>query len=129
MWSEARLLIAAVALFMGGVPPVILFAPSVAAIGLLKLAWIISGLASVYLLYRWMQNGQHVFGGKNPRDTLAFLVMNISGVNLGITGLLGTNIGMTISTSTTVFTVVAVLYLISAVYLYSRFAAHHNKVF
>lgn len=129
VWSEVRLVVAAVALFLGGVPPIILIMPSTAVIGLLKVAWILSGLASAYLLYRWMQNGQHLFGKKETRDMLAFLVMNVSGLNLGLTGLLGSNIGMIISSNTTVFMVVGVLYVISAVYLYSRWGAYGKKLF
>ncbi|MBX4192509.1 hypothetical protein KW798_03430 [Candidatus Parcubacteria bacterium] len=129
MWSEARLLIAAVALFIGGVPPIVFIAPSLAMVGILKLAWLISGAASLYLLYRWVKNGQRVFGSKETKDSLAFLVMNISGLNLGITGLLGTNIGMSISSNQTVFVVAGALYVVCAVYLYNRFRAHHHKVF
>lgn len=56
LWSEARLIIGAVALFIGGVPLLLAFNPIPSLSGLLgsllTLAWIISGLASLYLLYR-----------------------------------------------------------------------------
>ena len=57
LWSEVRLIIAAVALFLGGLPPIYLVLPIPALFGfvriLLVLAWIVSGVASGYLLYRW----------------------------------------------------------------------------
>jgi hypothetical protein len=133
LWSEARLIVAAVALFMGGVPPVLAFLPIPAIYVLLtaglKLAWIISGLASAYLLYRWNRNNMMVFGGKKQADTVAFLVSAVSGVNLGITGLIGINIGMTISSFYPIFIVVAILYLGSSVYLYRRWDESGKKLF
>ena len=112
-WSEIRLIIAAVALLIGGVPPIFLIAPpSMSALTVLglKAAWIISGLASGYLLYRWYDGGQKVFGGKDHKDTLAFLVMTISGLNLGFTGVFGRNLGMAITTNRVVFLIVAGIY-------------------
>src|SRR4051812_7872510 len=85
-WSEARLLIAAVALLLGGVPPIYLLAPpslfGLARLGLV-LCWIVSGLASGYLLYRWYDSGQKLFGHKDHTDTITFLILVISGINLG----------------------------------------------
>ena len=130
-WSEARLLVAAVALFVGGVPPIFLITPypllGIAVMGL-KIAWLISGLASVYLIYRWY-NGGKVFGGKDITDVLAFWVMVISGVNLGLTGILGQNPGMTISSGRTIFFVVGIIYVVTAAYLYRRWSAYGKKMF
>ncbi len=129
LWSEARLIIAAVALFMGGVPPVYRFLPIAAIVSFLGLAWILSGVAAAYLLYRWQTSGQKLFGAKNQKDTGAFFVMVISGINLGLAGLLGKNIGMSISTNYIVFVLVGLLYLASAWYLYQRWNSHGQKIF
>src|SRR3989344_6701391 len=100
LWSQARLLIAAVALFIGGVPPVLAYNPIPGLYGLvsslLTLSWIISGVAALYLAYRWNANHQMLFGGKAQRDTIAFFISVVSGINLGLTGVLGNNIGMSI---------------------------------
>jgi len=133
LWSEFRLIISAIALFIGGVPPVIAFNPFpslYSPIGsLLSLAWIISGIASAYLLYRWKNNKKMLFGAKNPLDTYAFFVSIISGINLGLAGILNRNIGMSISMNRTVFALVAIIYLAAAVHLYKRWVKRNNKLF
>lgn len=131
LWSEARLLVAALALFMGGVPPLLLLAGSgsFSLVWLvLKISWFISGAASIYLLYRWYSNGQRLFGGKNTYDTAAFLVSVISGLNLGVTGLLGRNIGMSLSTNSALFILTALVYVVVAFYLYKRWKASGEKI-
>jgi hypothetical protein len=126
-WSETRLLIAAAALFLGGVPPVYFVAPP-AMLGITQLgltaAWIVSGLASAYLLWRWYDGGQKVFGGKQSKDIFAFLVMIVSGINLGLTGIFGQNIGMSLVSGKIVFMIVGALYLWVAYHLFVRW----NKV-
>lgn len=132
LWSEARLLVAAVALFIGGVPPIFKITPLglYGIVGsLLTLAWIISGITSAYLLYRWHTGGKMVFGKKDTLNTAAFLIMAISGLNLGIAGLLNTNIGMTISSNQAVFVVVGLLYILSAAQLYRGWNASGQKLF
>lgn len=135
VWSEVRLLIAAVALFIGGVPPALFVAlqmPDLLGVVMLvlKLCWLLSGAAAGYLLYRWFSGERMLFGRKNnAKDTAAFLVMTISGLNLGFVGLTGQNIGMSMSSSYAVFVVVGILYLIAALYLYQRWSAHGQKVF
>lgn len=130
LWSEVRLVIAAVALFLGGVPPAIYFIDNSGLIwSLLKICWIISGAASVYLAYRWNKGGQTVFGGKDQKDLAAFAVSVVSGINLGLAGLLGNNIGMSIASGGAVFTVVGLLYLVCAYHLYQRWQAHGSRVF
>ena len=133
MWSEARLVIAAVALFIGGVPPVLAFNPFPALYSslssLLQLAWLISGAASVYLFYRWNKAGKRLFGHKESRDKYAFLISIVSGVNLGLVGLLGTNVGMSISSSSVMFMVTGFLYLLSAGYLWKRWNRSGQRVF
>lgn len=131
LWSQARLVIASVALFLGGIPPVLYFMSGSSSLiyNGLKLAWIISGVASVYMLYRWNTNGRMLFGAKIQRDTIAFFVSVVSGINLGIVGLLGSNIGMSFSSSKIVFIVVGILYLISAYHLQMRWSASAKKIF
>ncbi|MEK7519813.1 MAG: hypothetical protein AAB581_01020 [Patescibacteria group bacterium] len=131
LWSEARLAIAALALFLGGIPPVFYFLPFLYGITspLLHLAWVISGVASVYMLYRWNTNGRMLFGGKEPRDLYAFFVSVVSGINLGLTGLLGQNIGMSISSSKVIFLIVGVVYIVAAYHLWKRWKASGEKMF
>jgi uncharacterized membrane protein YedE/YeeE len=129
-WSEARLGIAAVALFLGGVPPVTLIFPLIPLNSVfLTLAWIISGAVSAYLAYRWFENGQKLFGHSDKKDLLAFFINVISGINLGIVGITGTNIGMTISSSYIVFFITALAYLAAAYHLYTRWQGHGQKLF
>jgi hypothetical protein len=133
LYSEARLIIAAVALFIGGIPPILYFLPIMPLYGLivlgLKLAWIISGTASVYLVYRWYVGGQKLFGKKDTKDTVAFFVSIISGINLGIVGLLGVNIGMTMVSSYGIFMLAGLVYLAAAAYLYQRWSSHGRRIF
>ena len=129
-WSQARLVLAAVALFLGGTPAVIYFFPYSGSLwSLLKVAWLVSGLASAYLGYRWYTGGQRVFGGKDQKDAAAFGVSVVSGLNLGITGLLGTNIGMSISSHSTVFIIVGAVYLAAAWHLHRRFKEKGENLF
>lgn len=133
LWSEVRLIVAAVALLLGGVPPVLYFLSFSPLYGLvyalLKLAWVVSGVASGYLLYRWYAGGQKVFGGSDMKDMVAFFVSVVSGINLGLVGLLGTNIGMSISSNYIVFVIAALLYLVAAYHLYIRWKGHGERVF
>lgn len=132
-WSQARLLIAAVALFIGGVPPVLAFNPisslSSMISSLLNLAWIISGVVSAYLLYRWITSGKKLFGVKNSLDTTAFMVNIITGFNLGWTGISGNNFGMSISSSQIIFVVTGLIYLAVFVHLFKRWNQAGEKLF
>jgi hypothetical protein len=82
-WCSAGLSLVAGVLF--GVTRILLIA-----------CWIISGVAAGYLLYRWYEGGQKLFGHKDHLDTVTFLVLCISGLNLGFAGVFGKNLGMTI---------------------------------
>ena len=129
-WSEAKLVVAAAALFLGGVPPVYYLFPSWGGIVLaLKICWIVSGIAALYLGYRWYSTGQSLFGHKDVRDKLTFFVLVISGVNLGLTGLLDKNIGMSIWSGQLIFIIVGALYLFSAWHLLQRWNSHGKKLF
>jgi uncharacterized membrane protein YuzA (DUF378 family) len=132
LWSEARLLIAAVALLIGGYPPILRITPfflyGIVA-PLLNIAWIISGVASGYLLYRWIKVGKKLFGANVQLDMIAFLVAVVSGFNLGFTGLTGRNIGMSIFGNYIFFVIAALAYLWSAYHLYTRWNASGKKLF
>jgi len=123
IWSQTRLLIAALALFLGGLSPIFKIIP-ISLLGptnyLLTLSWIISGIASAYLLYRWYSSEKTLFGGKNSLDVATFFISVVSGLNLGIAGILRINIGMSIYTNYALFVIVGILYLASAGYLYKR---------
>lgn len=130
LWSEARLVIAALALFLGGVPPALRFFGWFPLVGaLLLICWVVSGLVSAYLLYRWFEHNWHLFGAKRPLDMAVFAVNIVSGLNLGIAGLIGRNIGMSISSNYTVFVIVALVYLASAAQLYIRWNSNGEKLF
>jgi hypothetical protein len=130
LWSEARLLVAAAALFLGGIPPVVYVLGNDSLIwSLLKIAWIASGAASAYLGYRWYISGQRVFGGKDQKDVAAFAVSVLSGLNLGWTGLSGNNIGMSISYSKTAFLITGVIYVLAAYQLWRRWKASSERLF
>lgn len=131
-WSEVRLVIAAAALFMGGVPPIYSLFHSPASWGiitnLLTLCWLISGAAALYLLYRWSKN-KMLFGHKQTQDTAAFFITVVSGINLGLAGLIKRNIGMSIFSNHIIFIIVGILYLWAAYHLYNRFQSHGEKIF
>jgi len=130
LWSEARLVIAAVALFLGAVPPLrYLPLPSGLMNTILTLSWIISGIAAVYLLYRWYKANWVVFGGKAQMDMAALGVSIVSGINLGLTGILRNNIGLSISSNQVVLIIVGVLYLAAAFQLYTRWSSYGKKIF
>jgi len=131
-WSLVRLVVAAATLILSGSVPIVyrLFSYSFYPLyTLLNLSWIISGLSAGYLLYRWHNGGQKLFGKKDQKDMAAFLVMGVSGINLGIVGLLGTNIGMSISSARIVLVIVGVAYLASAYHLHQRWQENGKKLF
>ncbi len=132
LWSEIRLVIAALSLFVGGLPIVYLILPA-SIYGLtrvlLTIAWIVSGVASCYLLYGWHKAGYTLFGHKNSTDMFAFLVMIISGINLGITGIFSSNIGMTISSNRIIFDLVGIIYLWTAWYLWRKWSVNGRRFF
>lgn len=133
LWSEIRLVVAAIALFLGGYPPLLYIFRIASLYGLLglilKICWIISGLASGYLLYQWFKRDKKLFGVKDQLDTYAFLVSVVSGLNLGIAGLLGTNIGMAIYSNKFIFFVVGLIYLVVAFHLFRRWKMSNQKIF
>ncbi|MDO8558133.1 MAG: hypothetical protein Q7S09_03010 [bacterium] len=133
MWSEARLVVASLALFIGGVPPLLAFNPFPGLYSplssLLTLAWIVSGAASAYMLFRWNTSGMKLFGETDQKDKIAFFVSVVSGINLGLTGLMGKNLGMSIVSGRIIFFVVGLLYLATAWHLWQRWNAFGKKMF
>jgi len=129
LWSQARQVIAAVALLVGGVPVVYYFGFLRFLAPFLTLAWLISSVASGYLLYRWEKGGRRVFGGKDQKDTAAFLISGVTGINLGIVGLLGTNIGMSIASGSGILLVTGLVYLWTAWHLHRRWKEHGERLF
>ncbi len=133
IWSEVRLCIAAIALFIGGYPPVLYFLASSSIYSFvmffLRISWIVSGVTAVYLLYRWFTGGQTLFGHKHKSDLIAFLIMVLSGINLGLVGLIGQNIGMSLASGYAIFVITGIAYVISAYHLYTRWKAHGEKLF
>ena len=131
LWSEVRLVIAGIALVLGGIPPIFLILPGAYGLTapLLKLCWIISGVAVAYLAWRWYDKKMHVFGGKDNTDSIAFAVMIVTGLNLGLTGLTSNNIGMSIIGGRVVFFVVGLLYFWVAYHLYNRWKKSGKRVF
>jgi uncharacterized membrane protein YuzA (DUF378 family) len=132
LWSEARLVIAAIALVMGG-PPVLLFFPFAPIYGLLvllvKLAWIVSGVASLYLLYRWAGASWYVFDKANRGDVSAFVVMIVSGINLGITGIIQVNPGLSFFPAYVFSLIGAGAYAWAAYRLYVKWQGSGRRVF
>jgi hypothetical protein len=128
-WSEVRLVLAAIALFLGGYPLIYKIMPSGLTSSLLTISWLISGVVSVYLAYRWNAGGQRLFGQKEMKDTVAFWVMVISGVNLGLVAIIDKNIGMSISSNKVIFIAVGVLYLLAAYHLHKRWKSNGEKIF
>ena len=132
LWSEVRLVIAAVALLIGGVPPIYLIAPpsllGIARLGLV-ICWIISGLIALYLMYQWHLAGHKLFGKKDTKDAVAFVVMGVSGINLGLAGILSKNFGMSIMSGRLVFLLTAAVYIYVAYHLYTRWKAHGERLF
>jgi hypothetical protein len=129
-WSEARLVIAAGALFLGGIPPALYFLGSFPLVGpLLNLSWVLSGLVSAYLLYRWYESKWFLFGRDLPRERAAFAVNIVTGFNLGLVPIIGRNIGMSVSSNYILFVIVGLLYLATAVYLFRIWSTHGQTLF
>lgn len=132
MWSLARMVLAAVALLLGGVPVVykILGYSAYSTVGsLLNLAWVISGVAAGYLLYMWFKNDKRVFGGSEQKDTVAFFVMIVSGFNLGLAGLDAGNIGLNMFRGDVFLYIGAAIYIVATYYLYTRWVSNGRQLF
>ncbi len=131
MWSLARMGIGALSLFFGATPILYTFVGG----SVMSVAWLISGVASIYLGYQWYQGGRTLFGTKKTQDTVAFLLMVLTGINLGYAAI-GGNISMmftysvvSASVASLVFKATALAYLGAGYYLYTRWKASAERMF
>lgn len=134
LWNEVRLVIAALSLILGAVPILYRVLASSSAYNLITIGSVISGLAALYLLYLWYAGGYMLFGGKDKTDLVAFLIGTLSGVHLGLGGLMGTNIIMSVLYGTGILLTLAIyaggiLYLWSAYHLWKRWKASGEAIF
>ena len=139
LWSEARLVLSAITLFLAAlsgsaIPLAIKLTGSYGLMGISGLVWILSGIASAYLLYQWFKNGKTVFGGNNQTDRIAFLVSIVFGINLGLAGL-GNNIALGIAyrlpdvITVLSFVVGGLVYLWAAWHLWKGWKANGEHLF
>lgn len=133
LWSLARLVIAAFSLFFGATPIIYhVMGFGNMAMSLLPLFWLISGVASIYLLYRWYKAGMTVFGGKDAKDMVFFLIMVVTGLNLGYAAI-GTNLGMgmvwDVPVAALIFKATALLYLAVAYMMWKGWTDHNESLF
>jgi len=126
-WNQLRLVIAGATLVLAKQSPILmyLYIPLITplAASLMSLAWIISGLAGAYLIYAWNKAGRTIFGGNERKDVIAFWIATITGVHLGIAGLVGLNIGFSVTPmaiSTPIMIAAGLAYFWSAYHLHSR---------
>lgn len=129
-WLLALLVFSAGALFLGARPPItLILGYSSLVFSVLKLMWIISGVAAVYLTYSWVQNKKRVFGGTEKKDMAAFWFMILCGYNLGIMGLMGMNIYFQIAMGYFVYIITGIAALVFAGYLYKRWLDCGQRLF
>ena len=131
MWSIARMVIASVSLFFGAVPIALrIFDYQLGFF--VQLAWLISGIASIYLGYMWYKNKKSIFGANHQNDTIFFLILVITGINLGYT-ITGYNFGMSFAYSLPltwlIFKLTALGYLYVAYNLWKKWKAHDEHLF
>jgi hypothetical protein len=122
MWNQARLIIAGITLVIAQQVPVLVYLPVLGrlASSFMVLAWLISGVAAVYLIYNWYTSGKTVFGGNDTKDVIAFWVATISGVHLGLAAIY-TNIGFAVTPD---FLIVPAMILAGLAYFWSAYRLH-----
>lgn len=133
LWSLARMVIAALSLFFGAMPVAFRLAgPSNFIASLMPLFWLVSGAAAIYLTYLWNKNNRMLFGGTDSKDTVAFFVMVISGINLGYAAI-GSNIGIgmayDLGLTGILLKLTAIIYVVVAYYLWSRWKESGEQLF
>jgi len=101
---------------------------SMAVWSLLDIAWIVSGIAAGYLVYEWLQHSRQVFRG-NRNATYAFWFMILTGVNVGIAGILGPNLFLNIFSSSLFHYVTGALCLFAAIYLFIAWRRSGGVIF
>lgn len=133
LWSIARLVIAAISLFFGAMPIAYKLLGSSLGYSLLPLFWLISGAASLYLVYMWHKNGKQLFGtNQNQKNTIIFFIMIVTGLNLGYAAI-GGNIGMNLVWGMPVagilFKLTALGYLFVAYHMWQSWKANGEHLF
>ena len=125
-WNQARLVLAGATLVLAKKSPILAYfsIPIVTPLAgtFMTLAWLISGVVGVYLIYMWNKSGQTVFGGNDKKDVAAFWIAAITGVHLGIAAVY-TNIGFAVTPdflSTPAMILAGLLYFWTAYHLHSR---------
>jgi hypothetical protein len=126
-WNQLRLVIAGATLILAKQSPILTYLSipiiSPLAMNFMGAAWIISGGAAGYLIYKWNEGGKKVFGGDDKKDVVAFWIAVITGVHLGIAGLTGNNIGFSVvpyEIIVPVMIITGVAYFWSAYHLHKR---------
>ena len=132
LWSIARMVIAAFSLFFGAMPIIYRLGSSSSFSSILPLLWLISGASAAYLLYLWHNAGHSLRAGNDNKSRAAFLIMIISGLNLGLAAV-GSNLGMNLvwdmPIADILFKVTAILYLLVAHYLFTQWKANGERLF
>ena len=93
LWMMACLALTALSLFFGATPIAFMILGS-SAYSLLNLSWLISGIASAYLGYIWFKGDKTVFGTSDQKTKILFLIMVVTGLNIGLVAFLNQNILM-----------------------------------
>jgi uncharacterized membrane protein YuzA (DUF378 family) len=60
---------------------------------------------------------------------LAFLLLILSGLNLGFAGVFGLNLGMNITRNPIIFFIIGILYLFAAYQLWTSYQKNKRKIF
>ena len=129
-WLIASLALTVISLLMGGSPiAMTVFGYGALVSLLLKISWILSGAAGGYLLYRWYTAERTLFGEKRNQDLAAFMVATITGVNIGIYGIIQQNILMMMFMASIFNTIGAVLYVVVVIYLWRRWQESGGNLF
>jgi len=134
LWSLINLVITAFSLFFGAMPIAYMFMGSSSNLvsSLLPLAWLITGAAAIYLGYLFHKNEQKLFGGTDKKNKITFLIMVVTGINIGFAAI-STNIAMGLvwdmPIADIIFKAFAVLYLYIAWHLYTQWKAHGETLF
>ena len=130
-WLIGLLALSAIAMLLGARPLAhVVFGYSSNSINsLLNLSWIISGVAALFLAYQWTKHSKQVFGGNDKKDLAAFLIMLLTGFNLGIYGILGQNYILNINDSFAYLIILSALCIWSGYHLWTRWTESGERVF
>ncbi len=134
-WMIVCLVLTALSLFFGATPIATqIFGYSNNLVGtLLNLSWLISGVASAFLLYFWNQKGQKLFGESDKKHKFLFLLMIVIGLNIGLIILIGNNILMSIfwnlGIANILFKIFALISAYTAFTLFNAWKANAEQLF